>query len=126
MRIFITTAESYIRQTGRWLPHDHEILKEWLERMLWETDSNPKTLIPAVLELQKLIENDTALYMQACRMFDPFPSQEDHPNKEPPSPPQIHSYQHMLQVLNHIITSAPKWTTSSTEWAWSVSPSTPS
>ena len=103
-----TTTASYMEQTGRWLPYDHDNLRQWLNCMVIEVDSGAKDLAPPVQALQKLIESDSKIFMLASSMFEQVP-QEIPFNKDPLGRPQLRSYHHMLQVLNHVMTSAPKW-----------------
>ena len=70
--------------------------------------SYPKPLVPAVANLQAVVECDPALLQLASSMFEQIPYQSPY-NQDPSGRPQIRNYQHMLQVLNDTIQGAPGW-----------------
>ena len=102
--ITISDAE----RTGKWLPQDHRVHKEWLDGVVDHVENNPKELQPVLREFKALIEGDTRIYMLFSSMFEQVPSKKPY-SKDPTGHRQVHDYEHMLQVLNHLLTTAPSW-----------------
>ncbi|KAG6029801.1 hypothetical protein E4U41_000279, partial [Claviceps citrina] len=106
--------QHYIRKPGAWLPADHRIHHEYLSRITKHVDSFSSsapapTLTPALGELKQLIEGNARIYMYFVQMFDESPRK--HPYwSDPTGTRLVRDYEHMLQVLNHIVTRAPEWT----------------
>lgn len=71
----------------------------------------PAALTPAVEEFKQLIETNARIYMYFIQMFDEIPRKHPYWN-DPTGHKQIRDYEHMLQVLNHIVTRPPEWTQS--------------
>ena len=60
-------------------------------------------------DFKRFIEETPRVYMYFSEMFDEIPHK--HPYwRDPAGTKQIRDYEHMLQVLNHIVTRAPEWT----------------
>lgn len=112
-----SSTEKYLKRTGRWLPYDPEVLKQWLGNTVIQANENPLGFIPAVQALQELIESDTTLFMHVSAMFEQVPQIEPF-NRDPLGRPQLRDYNHMLQVLNHVARSAPKWDTAVHKIGW--------
>ena len=55
-----------------------------------------------------MIEGDTRIYLLFCQMFEQVPKKHPY-NKDPSGHRQVRDYQHMLQVLNHLLATAPSW-----------------
>ncbi|KAJ9660418.1 hypothetical protein H2198_002536 [Neophaeococcomyces mojaviensis] len=98
-----------VQRPGLWLPEDHRIHHDWLEGTAKHVDDNPKELHPVVKEFQDMIEGDTRIYMLVQGMFDEIPKCKHPYNQDPSGKHAIRGYQHMLAVLNHLITEAPGW-----------------
>lgn len=71
-------------------------------------EQNPKDLHPVLQELQDLIEGNTRVYLLVSNMFEQLPKKPPYSN-DPSGHKQIHNYHHLLQVLNHVLTTAPSW-----------------
>ncbi|KAH7305912.1 Phophatidylserine decarboxylase-domain-containing protein [Stachybotrys elegans] len=98
-----------IHKPGAWLPRDHRVHREYLDRITRHVDNHPKELAPVLQEFKQFIETNPRIYMYFVSMFDEVP--QKHPyDKDPTGTKQIRDYHHMLDVLNHIITTAPQWT----------------
>lgn len=94
---------------GQWLPEDHRIHEDWLAGIVKEVDDNPKReLHPTLQEFKELIERNSRVYMLFQSMLQEVPAKKPYTNS-PTGHPQIRDYRHLLQVLNHILTSAPSW-----------------
>lgn len=70
-----------------------------------DAEADPKDLHPAVAELRDLIENNTRIYLLASGMYDDVPDNFTDPSGKP----VIRSYTQMLQVMSHLLTTAPEW-----------------
>ncbi|OQV02280.1 hypothetical protein CLAIMM_07505 isoform 2 [Cladophialophora immunda] len=101
------------KRVGDWLP-DHEIHREWLGGVIKHVDQNPKDLHPVLVEFKELIENNTRVYMLFESMFEQVPNKEPY-NNDPRGQghPEVRDYNHMLRVINHILTTPPSWSESS-------------
>ena len=92
----------------KWLPEDHRAYKEWLGSVIEHVQNNPKDLHPVLKEFKTLIETDARIYMLTQSMFEQVPNKEPYLS-DPIGHKHIRGYGHMLQVLNHILTTAPQW-----------------
>ncbi|EXJ77928.1 phosphatidylserine decarboxylase [Capronia epimyces CBS 606.96] len=102
--------EHHFHRTGEWLPHDHRAHQEWLAGVIAHVDQNPKDLHPVLREFQALVENNTRVWLLFSSMFQQVPNKPPY-NNDPRGPghPQVRDHVHMLQVINHILTTAPSW-----------------
>ncbi|KAJ3146984.1 hypothetical protein HK101_002263, partial [Irineochytrium annulatum] len=91
------------------MPADHRIHKKWLNDQIEHVKNNPRELVPVLKEFEELIEKNARIYMYFTAMFDEVPAKRPY-QSSPTGHTQIKDYQQMLQVLNHIITTAPSWT----------------
>ncbi|KAG5980067.1 hypothetical protein E4U55_004429 [Claviceps digitariae] len=104
----------HVRKPGAWLPADHRIHHAYLSQINDHLDAQQRAatetpLTPALQDFKHLIESNTRVYMYFVQMFDEIPRK--HPYwKDPTGTRQIRDYEHMLRVLNHIVTRAPEWT----------------
>ncbi|EXJ56429.1 phosphatidylserine decarboxylase [Cladophialophora yegresii CBS 114405] len=100
----------HYHRLGEWLPHDQRAHREWLAGVIDLVDQKPERLHPALAEFQDLIENNTRVYLLIASMFQQIPNKEPYTNDpQGEGHPQIRDHIHMLQVLNHILTTAPSW-----------------
>jgi phosphatidylserine decarboxylase len=90
--------EHQVHRIGSWLPSDHRVHKKWLSGIIERVEGNPKELHPVLREFKDLIENNTRIYILVNSMFEEIPT-----NK------QVRDYHHMLELFNHILTTAPEW-----------------
>lgn len=95
---------------GKWLPSDQQTLIGWHDRLIRETAAlaDQTTLLPVVQEFKETIENDPELLMLFTQMFEQVPLKPPFLN-DPTGQPQIRDYQHMLQLINRILTQAPEF-----------------
>jgi Phophatidylserine decarboxylase len=103
---------SHNPRTGKWLPQDYRIHKEWLGDVIEYVDSYPKELHAVIKEFRDMIEEDTRIYLLFSSMFEQIPSKKPY-NNDPTGHRQIRDCDHMLQVLNHLLTTAPSWSSNS-------------
>ena len=99
---------------GLWLPEDHRTHQAWLEKTIEHVDSNPKEHHSVVKEFQHLIETNSRVYQLATGMYDEIPRKHPY-NKDPSGKMAIRGWQHMLKVLNHLLSEAPRWSDHSHE-----------
>lgn len=106
-KISLPKASDHDR-VGNWLPQDHRVHKEWLGGIVDHVDQNPKDLHPVLKEFKELIEGNTRIYLLFSSMFDQIPKKHPY-SKDPNGHRQVRDYEHMLQLLNHLLTTAPSW-----------------
>lgn len=90
------------------MPADHKAHKQWLGGIIQEVDDNAP-LHPVLKEFKDLIETNTRVYMLLTSMFKEVPHRKRY-GHDPTGNPEIRDYSHFLQVLNHLLTTAPSWT----------------
>lgn len=95
-------------RVGQWLPSDQRHLDAWLTGQIRAAAANPQPLAPVVAQLRELIESDPEVYMYFRQMFAQLP---DRPKfrRTPIGTPQVRSYQHMCQLINSVLTTAPEF-----------------
>ena len=76
--------------------------------MIEKVENDPKPLHPVIQDFKDLIENNTRVYLLFSSMFQELSSKKPYTN-DPTGHKQIRDYQHMLQLLNHLLTEAPSW-----------------
>ena len=91
------------------MPASHSAHREWLGGVIKHVDNNEKKFQPVIEEFKELIESNTRVYMLIEGMFREVPHKKPY-NEDPTGHPEIRDYIHFLQVLNHLITTAPSWT----------------
>ncbi|RYN39567.1 hypothetical protein AA0112_g3547 [Alternaria arborescens] len=100
--------EHQVHRTGSWLPADHRVHKKWLSGIIERVEGNPKELHPVLREFKDLIENNTRIYILVNSMFEEIPTKKPYKN-DPVGHKQVRDYHHMLELFNHILTTAPEW-----------------
>ncbi len=95
-------------RVGEWLPSDRLILDQWMEALIARTEANARPLLPVVAEFKELIESDPELYMLFHQMFEQISCKAPY-NVDPTGESQVRDYHHMLQLINQVITKAPKF-----------------
>ncbi|NOX85382.1 MAG: phosphatidylserine decarboxylase family protein [Chlorobi bacterium] len=95
-------------RVGKWLPSDHAFLEKWISELIDEVEAEKKPFHPVIEEFKDFIENDPVIYMLFSQMFEQV-SRKPPYSKSPTGKPQVRSYQHMLQLLNGIMTKAPEF-----------------
>ncbi|XWX01380.1 hypothetical protein V2A60_009407 [Cordyceps javanica] len=110
-------SEHRRHKPGAWLPADHRIHRQYLAEVIDAVDSksaasdssSQQQLTPALREFRDLIEGNARVYMYFTQMFDEVPRKPPY-RRDPAGHKQVRDYDHMLRVLNHIVTRAPEWT----------------
>jgi phosphatidylserine decarboxylase len=103
------TEKSVPYQVGQWQPSDQQVLNQWVEDLVRETNAKSQPLAPVVEELKNLIESDPELLMLFTQMFEQVPSNTPEYRKDPTGQPQIRDYRLMLELINQIMTKAPEF-----------------
>lgn len=95
-------------QVGQWLTSDQKILNQWVTDLIRETGAESRPLLPVIQEFKNLIESDPELIMLFTQMFEQVPGTPPFQN-DPTGKPEVRDYQHMLQLMNRIMTKAPEF-----------------
>ncbi|KAI4950984.1 hypothetical protein J4E86_007493 [Alternaria arbusti] len=100
--------EHRVHRTGSWLPADHRVHKRWLAGIIERVENNPQELHPVLREFKDVIESNTRIYMLINSMFEEIPTKKPY-KSDPVGHKQVRDYHHMLELFNHILTTAPEW-----------------
>jgi len=95
-------------RVSQWLPSDHAFLACWLDAMIHKTHAEPRPLHPVIAGFRDLIESDPAIFMLFNQMFEQVPRRPPY-DRDPTGKCQLRDYQHMLQLLNTLMTHAPEF-----------------
>ncbi|PYH83231.1 hypothetical protein BO82DRAFT_411700 [Aspergillus uvarum CBS 121591] len=105
-----TIRESSYNDVGRWTVRDQHDYREWLVDVTRRTENSSQQLHPTVREFGDLIESRPHLRMLFALMFQAVPRSPRYLD-ELSGRPQIRDYRHMLRVLDHLIQTAPAYST---------------
>jgi phosphatidylserine decarboxylase len=98
-------------RAGRWLPHSRAALSDWLKETIRKAEARrPARLHPVVEEFRHMIESDPIMFMYFTQMF------QEQPGIQPPPGSgdiKLKNYGQMLVVLDHILTTAPTFDSTS-------------
>ncbi|KAL5358886.1 Phophatidylserine decarboxylase-domain-containing protein [Aspergillus floccosus] len=98
-----------LHRVGKWMPSSFDAHHEWLGGVIAHVDGKTShDLHPVLKEFQALIESNTRVYMLISAMFAEIPRNRPY-STDPTGCPQMRDYQHMLRVLNYLLTTAPSW-----------------
>ncbi|WP_392420381.1 phosphatidylserine decarboxylase family protein [Edwardsiella piscicida] len=92
---------------GKWMPSDQRTLHSWMLKIMNKAEQQTGPLLPVIASFKQFIENDPKAFMLFTQMFDQV-SEKDHP-LSPVGLPQVRDYQHMLALMNVIMTHAPEF-----------------
>ncbi|WVQ95753.1 phosphatidylserine decarboxylase [Kwoniella sp. CBS 9459] len=102
--------EHRIHTTGSWRSQDRRHHHKFLNNTVKHVDENPKPLHPVLKEFKELVENSTRLSMLFQLMFEQVPDNKEYLKDPAGENNQVRDFEHLLQLLNHVITTAPGWT----------------
>ncbi|KAL1581980.1 hypothetical protein WHR41_09437 [Cladosporium halotolerans] len=105
--------KDHVHRAHDWMPADHRFQRDWLSSVITHVDRNPRELHPVLEELKDLIERDTRIFLLVQSMFEQVPGKKPYLADASTEHRQVRDYQHMLELLNHSITSAPRWSDTS-------------
>lgn len=94
-----------MHRAGGWMPSNQEVLNTWMAQLIKEVDET-KPLATVIEKFKTLIESDPVIYMYFNQMFDQVPNKGKF-RKNPMGGPQVRDYDHMLSLINHVLTKAP-------------------
>lgn len=98
-----------VHRIGHWLPKDPKMIIKWLNKLIKHVDNLPHQHLNNELRaFQEHVEADVTLKILASLMFTEVPAKTPY-NTDPLLRPQVRDFQHLLQLLGHIIVSAPQW-----------------
>ncbi|KAI1339439.1 Phophatidylserine decarboxylase-domain-containing protein [Xylariaceae sp. FL0016] len=99
-----------VHHLGAWLPADHRVQHDWMEKQVKHVDKHDKNeLIPVLQEFKEFIESNPRIYMYFNEMWDEIPRKKPYLQDPTGKKKQIRDYRHMLALLNHVFTQAPQW-----------------
>lgn len=93
---------------GKWMPSDRQTLRNWMLKIMQKAEKQTGPLLPVIESFKEFIETDPKAYMLFTQMFDQVPQDENH-KCSPSGLPQVRDYQHMLALINVIMTHAPEF-----------------
>jgi phosphatidylserine decarboxylase len=93
-------------RVGQWLASDQKVLDDWLAELVARVRERPSALHPVIEDFQRVVEQDSEVFMLFNQMFEQLPASFD---KDPTGAPQVRDYRFMLQLLNAVITTAPEF-----------------
>ncbi|GKT53943.1 phosphatidylserine decarboxylase [Colletotrichum tofieldiae] len=93
---------------GQWLPKDRTIIQKWVALKVHEAEERRlnNRLDPSLLNLQKIVDDDSALSQLANAMFTEASARYA---LDPKGQPAIQSFQQFLEVVNIIMQSGPEF-----------------
>jgi len=101
--------QSIQHRRGGWLPKDHKVLHDWLQKRINKAKNKSiREVNPVIKEFQLLIESDATLYMGFHQMFEQVPTKPPYDN-DPTGESQIRDYQTMLLLFDDILAEAPSF-----------------
>lgn len=93
-------------RAGQWLPSDEAVLDRWLHETIRDAARANAPLHPVMQEFRDLIESDAVLFMYFHQMFEQLPRSPRF-RLTPTGAPQVRDYVHMIQLINHVLGTAP-------------------
>lgn len=93
---------------GKWMPSDHMTLRNWMLKIMHKAKQHSGPLHPVIENFRLFIETDPKAYMFFTQMFDQVLLDNSH-QESPSGLPQVRDYQHMLSLMNIIMTHAPEF-----------------
>jgi phosphatidylserine decarboxylase len=90
---------------------------QWLANLIQDTADCPRPLHPAIQNFRHFIESNVDMHILFSEMFMPGESRMEHflsntlrlPGADRSDSPKVRNYNHMLELLNSILTRAPKY-----------------
>ena len=95
---------------GKWVPHDHDWTQKWLSNLIEHCDRSDKVFKRELQDFKELVEGDVSLKILVSLMFTEVPEKKPY-CRDPMQQPQVRDFDHMLKLVNHIMDSAPSWST---------------
>ncbi|KAK8850325.1 hypothetical protein IAR55_004242 [Kwoniella newhampshirensis] len=102
--------EHRVHRTGEWNSQDKRHHHKFLNDTVEYVDQNPKPLDPVLKDFKDMVEKDTRLYMLFQQMFQQIPDNKEHLKDPSGDNSQVRDFDHLLTLMNHVISTAPAWT----------------
>ena len=96
------------KREGKWMPPNMDPSINWLHKVVKHATKSSKNLHPVLQEFKQLIDTNARVYMLMTSMFQQIPYKPLY-SADPSGQPIIRSPDHLLQVLNHLIETAPSY-----------------
>ncbi|MCJ1269311.1 hypothetical protein MMC22_009202 [Lobaria immixta] len=94
----------------------------YIGRLISLAEKEIKDLNPTLEEFRALVEGDVTLRTLSSQMFEEVPMKPPY-NKYPKSyKSQVRGFNHLLQIINYILTHAPKWDANAFKVEWAAVP----
>jgi len=98
------------QRIGGWLPTDHRLHQKWLGAQVEHVDKAPaKELNPVLKEFSDMVKSKPKLRMLAEAMYTEIPHKAQY-RHDPVGNKQIRDFDHLIAVLNHIMSQGPHFT----------------
>jgi phosphatidylserine decarboxylase len=81
-----------------------------MSKTISHVDKNPKELHPVLREFKQVVEESPRLWMLFNTMFEQVPRQKEYLKDPTGQTTTVRDFDHLLALLNHVITTAPAWT----------------
>jgi hypothetical protein len=103
--------EHRVPRTADWLSRDVRHHHDWLGKTVKHVDANPPdALHPALQEFKEKVESSSRLRMLFAVMYDQIPRNKGYLTDPAGEKATVRNFDHMLALLNHVLTTAPAWT----------------
>ncbi|KAL7420097.1 hypothetical protein Q5752_005062 [Cryptotrichosporon argae] len=102
--------EHHVPRTGDWLSQDRRHHHKFLSSTIAHVDANPTPLDPVLAEFRDAIYASPRLRMLFEQMFDQVPKGKKYLTDASGENAQVRDFEHLLKLLNHVLTTAPAWT----------------
>lgn len=90
---------------GGWLPQDHAHIDRWIHRLKKYVADHPRELVAPIAEFQDMVKSDRVLHAQVEAMFA---EAYQHKQQTPLGQVEVRTFEHFLELLNGIMTTAPE------------------
>ncbi|WWC92078.1 phosphatidylserine decarboxylase [Kwoniella dendrophila CBS 6074] len=101
--------EHHRHTVGHWHSQDKRHHHKFLNDTVEHVDNNPKPLHPILQEFKEVVDKSTRLTMLFALMFEQIPDNKEY-LKDPTGESQVRDFEHLLKLMNHVISTAPHWT----------------
>lgn len=106
-----TKADSNIvPRTGHWLPHDHRVIRKWLDGLIERSARQSHERLEPVLEDFKHAVNANGILKALCdKMFTEIPTTPPYCQDPTLQNCQVRDFEHLLELFDTIMKEAPQW-----------------
>jgi len=91
---------------GRWLPHNHVYVDNWIRKLKAKVAERPRDLVEPIKEFREMVYADRVLHAAMAAMFaEAYLRKRETPLGEP----EVRTFEEFLVLLNAIMTTAPEY-----------------